>query len=129
MAQNLSCDLTLSGETPITVAPAFLKASAKSKADVNTRHLVARLLFLAVLSVGLATILAIFDVPLSALVTLLGVIGLGISLALQDIDELILVRVGVPARGLAARHDAREIDAIVAKCGVCYFKASRKAPP
>lgn len=63
----------------------FLRAASKSGADINTRHLVARLLYLGILFVGLATVLAIFDIPLSAVVTFVGVIGLSISLALQDI--------------------------------------------
>jgi small-conductance mechanosensitive channel len=64
---------------------AFLHASVKTNADVNTRYLVARLLYLGVLFLGLATVLAIFEVPLTAVAAFIGVIGLGISLALQDI--------------------------------------------
>lgn len=64
---------------------AFLRASTRTNADINARYLVARLLYIGVLFLGLATILAIFEVPLTAVLTFVGVIGLGISLALQDI--------------------------------------------
>lgn len=63
----------------------FLRATERSRAAVHTRFLVARLLSLAVVVVGVGTILVIVGVEPAAVVTVLGVVGLGISLALQDI--------------------------------------------
>ena len=63
----------------------FEHVTAHTKADPNTRLLVGRLLALLVLIVGAATVLDTIGIPLSAVVTFVGVIGLAISLALQDI--------------------------------------------
>jgi small-conductance mechanosensitive channel len=63
----------------------FERATIRSKADPNTRLLVARILALLVLVIGAATVLDTIGIPLSAVVTFVGVVGLAISLALQDI--------------------------------------------
>jgi small-conductance mechanosensitive channel len=63
----------------------FERATRRTGADASLRLLIGRLVYLAVLALGIVTILDAFGVPLSALVTIVGVIGLGISLALQDI--------------------------------------------
>jgi small conductance mechanosensitive channel len=63
----------------------FEDITARTKADANTRLLVGRLLALLVLMIGAATVLDTVGIPLSAVVTFVGVIGLAISLALQDI--------------------------------------------
>jgi small conductance mechanosensitive channel len=63
----------------------FERATSRTRADAGTRLLVGRLLSILVLIVGAATLLDTFGIPLSAVVTFVGVIGLAISLALQDI--------------------------------------------
>ena len=63
----------------------FERATASTRADANTRLAVGRLLAVVVLLVGAATLLDTFGIPLSAVVTFVGVVGLAISLALQDI--------------------------------------------
>lgn len=63
----------------------FERATRRTGADASLRLLIGRLVYLAVLALGIVTVLDVFGVPLSALVTIVGVIGLGISLALQDI--------------------------------------------
>jgi small-conductance mechanosensitive channel len=63
----------------------FERATRRTGADASLRLLIGRLVYLAVVALGVVTILDVFGVPLSALVTIVGVIGLGISLALQDI--------------------------------------------
>ena len=63
----------------------FERATAGSRADANTRLAVGRLLSVIVLLVGAATLLDTFGIPLSAVVTFVGVVGIAISLALQDI--------------------------------------------
>ena len=64
---------------------AFDHATRQTGADPNLRLLIGRIVYLAVLGLGAITILDTLGVPLSALVTALGVAGLGVSLALQDI--------------------------------------------
>jgi small-conductance mechanosensitive channel len=63
----------------------FERATAATRADANTRLAVGRLLSVIVLVVGAATLLDTFGIPLSAVVTIVGVVGLAISLAMQDI--------------------------------------------
>lgn len=64
---------------------AFEHATLKTGADANLRLLTGRLVYLAIMTVGTVTVLDNFGVPLSTVVTVVGVVGLGISLALQDI--------------------------------------------
>jgi small-conductance mechanosensitive channel len=63
----------------------FARASARTRADVNHRLLVARFLYLVVLIFGLIWGLEVFGVSPAALVTAIGVLGLAASLALQDL--------------------------------------------
>jgi small-conductance mechanosensitive channel len=63
----------------------FERATMRTSADANTRLAVGRLIAIAVLTIGAVTVLDTFGVPLSAIVTFVGVVGLAISLALQDI--------------------------------------------
>lgn len=63
----------------------FERVTQRTGADPNTRLAVGRLLSVTVLVVGAATVLDTFGIPLSAVVTFVGVVGLAISLALQDI--------------------------------------------
>jgi small conductance mechanosensitive channel len=63
----------------------FERVSVATSADANTRLLVGRLLAILVVIIGAGTVLDIVGVPLSALVAFFGVVGLAISLALQDI--------------------------------------------
>lgn len=60
-------------------------AIGRTPADANLRLLAARLVYLMVVAVGGLTILDTFGVPLSTVVTLVGVVGIGVGLALQDI--------------------------------------------
>jgi small-conductance mechanosensitive channel len=63
----------------------FDRASSRTRADANTRLGVGRLLALLVLVLGVLTSLDAIGIPLSTVVTFVGVVGLAISLALQDI--------------------------------------------
>ncbi len=63
----------------------FERVTARTRAEAGTRLLVGRLLSILVLLVGGVTTLDTLGVPLSAVVALLGVVGLAVSLALQDI--------------------------------------------
>lgn len=63
----------------------FERATVSSAADASIRLLVGRVLVLVIIGVGLLTALDIVGVPLSAVVTTLGVVGIAISLAVQDI--------------------------------------------
>jgi small-conductance mechanosensitive channel len=65
--------------------PWFERMTAGTRADANTRLAVGRLLSVIVLLVGAVTLLDTFGIPLSAVVTFVGVVGLAISLATQDI--------------------------------------------
>lgn len=63
----------------------FEHATDRTGADASVRLLLGRLVYLAILTLGVVTVMDTFGVPLSTLVTVIGVVGLGISLALQDI--------------------------------------------
>jgi small-conductance mechanosensitive channel len=63
----------------------FERSVAHFKADPGLVLLVGRFLYIGVLAIGGITILDALGLPLATLVTVLGVIGIGISLALQDI--------------------------------------------
>lgn len=63
----------------------FERMTARTTADANTRLAVGRLLSILILVIGAATILDTFGIPLSAIVTFVGVVGLAVSLSLQDI--------------------------------------------
>jgi small-conductance mechanosensitive channel len=63
----------------------FERATSRTRADRNTRLGVGRLLALFVLVMGSLTALDAIGIPLSTVVTFVGVVGLAISLALQDI--------------------------------------------
>jgi small-conductance mechanosensitive channel len=63
----------------------FERATSRTRADRNTRLGVGRLLALLVLALGVLTSLDAIGIPLSTVVTFVGVVGLAISLALQDI--------------------------------------------
>lgn len=55
------------------------------RADVTARLLIGRIISIIIVGIGVATILDTVGVPLTTFVTVLGVAGLGISLAMQDI--------------------------------------------
>jgi small conductance mechanosensitive channel len=63
----------------------FEHATRRSGADAHLRLLLGRAVFLIVLILGGITVLDALGFPLSTLVTVVGVIGIGVSLALQDI--------------------------------------------
>jgi small-conductance mechanosensitive channel len=58
---------------------------AARRADVTARLLIGRVISIVIGGIGVATILDTIGVPLTTFVTVLGVAGLGISLAMQDI--------------------------------------------
>ncbi len=60
-------------------------ATRRTGADASARLLVGRIVSLIITGIGVATLLDTVGVPLTTFVTVLGVAGLGISLAMQDI--------------------------------------------
>jgi small-conductance mechanosensitive channel len=58
---------------------------ASRRADTSARLLIGRIINIAIIGLGVATILDTIGVPLTTFVTVLGVAGLGISLAMQDV--------------------------------------------
>ena len=58
---------------------------AARRADPHARLLVGRIIDIIVIGLGVSTILDTLGVPLTTFVTVLGVAGLGISLAMQDV--------------------------------------------
>jgi small-conductance mechanosensitive channel len=58
---------------------------ASRRADVTARLLIGRVINIVIVGIGAATILDTIGVPLTTFVTVLGVAGLGISLAMQDV--------------------------------------------
>jgi len=63
----------------------FAYATRRTPADASTRLLVGRIVSLVIVGIGVATILDTLGVPLTSFITVVGVAGLGISLAMQDI--------------------------------------------
>jgi small-conductance mechanosensitive channel len=63
----------------------FDRMSARSRADVNLRVLLSRVFYLALLAYGLLWALEVLGVSPAAIVTSLGVFGLAVGLAVQDI--------------------------------------------
>lgn len=64
---------------------ATLKALERTKADPWTAHLIGRLAFLGVLTLGLLTALGAFGIAWTTVLALAGVLGLAVSLAVQDV--------------------------------------------
>jgi small-conductance mechanosensitive channel len=60
-------------------------AAVRGSVDAGTTLLVARLIHLTILSIGTVVVLDILGVPLATLIAAIGVIGLAVSLALQDL--------------------------------------------
>jgi small-conductance mechanosensitive channel len=58
---------------------------ASRRADAHARILIGRVIDIVIIGLGVATILDTVGVPLTTFVTILGVAGLGISLAMQDV--------------------------------------------
>jgi small-conductance mechanosensitive channel len=58
---------------------------AARRADAHARLLIGRVINIVIIGLGVATILDTVGVPLTTFVTVLGVAGLGISLAMQDV--------------------------------------------
>ena len=69
----------------ITARHWFERVTAITSADVNLRVLLGRFLYLGVLCAGLLWALEVFGISPATVVTVLGVLGLAASLALQDI--------------------------------------------
>ena len=60
---------------------------ASRRADAHARILIGRVIDIVIIGLGAATILDTVGVPLTTFVTVLGVAGLGISLAMQDVRK------------------------------------------
>jgi len=58
---------------------------ASRRADAHARLLIGRIINITIIGLGVATILDTVGVPLTTFVTVVGVAGLGISLAMQDV--------------------------------------------
>ena len=58
---------------------------AGRRVDAHARLLIGRIVSIVIIGLGVATILDTVGVPLTTFVTILGVAGLGISLAMQDV--------------------------------------------
>jgi small-conductance mechanosensitive channel len=70
------------------IAARLIRKSAELaawRADASGRLLVGRIVNIVVIGLGVATILDAVGVPLTTFVTVIGVAGLGISLAMQDV--------------------------------------------
>jgi small-conductance mechanosensitive channel len=67
------------------IRSSFDYATRRTGADASVRLLVGRAVSIVILGIGVATFLDTVGVPLTTFVTVLGVAGLGISLAMQDI--------------------------------------------
>jgi small-conductance mechanosensitive channel len=63
----------------------FEHATRRTGADVNLRLLIGRFVYIGVLALGILTVLDTFGIPITTVIALVGVVGIGIGLALQDI--------------------------------------------
>jgi small-conductance mechanosensitive channel len=63
----------------------FRRAAVRASVDASTTLLGARLVHLAIFTVGAVVLLDIFGIPPATLVAAIGVVGLAVSLALQDL--------------------------------------------
>lgn len=63
----------------------FESSVARTSADVSITILMGRVIYLVVISLAALTALDVLGVPLSSVVTTLGIVGIAVSLALQDI--------------------------------------------
>ena len=68
----------------LRVARSSFRIAAR-RADTHAQLLVGRIINIVIVGIGAATILDTVGVPLTTFVTVLGVAGLGISLAMQDV--------------------------------------------
>src|SRR5438128_2638121 len=62
-----------------------LRALGRSRADRTTQLLIGRVVFIAVLTVGLLSALGLLGVPWTTVLALTSVLGLATSLAMQDV--------------------------------------------
>jgi small conductance mechanosensitive channel len=69
----------------VAIRHLFESVSERSRADVNLRVLLSRFFYLTVLIVGLLWALEVLGVSPAAIVTSLGVVGLAVGLAAQDL--------------------------------------------
>jgi small conductance mechanosensitive channel len=63
----------------------FERSAARTAADASLSVLVGRVIYLVVVGLGVLTALDVLGVPLSSVVATLGIVGIAISLAMQDI--------------------------------------------
>jgi small-conductance mechanosensitive channel len=63
----------------------FERSAARTAADASLSILVGRVIYLVIAGLGVLTALDVLGVPLSSVVATLGIVGIAISLAMQDI--------------------------------------------
>ncbi len=63
----------------------FERSAARTSADASLSILVGRIIYLIVVGLGVLTALDVLGVPLSSVVATLGIVGIAVSLAMQDI--------------------------------------------
>jgi small conductance mechanosensitive channel len=63
----------------------FERSAARTSADASLSILVGRIIYLIVAGLGVLTALDVLGVPLSSVVATLGIVGIAVSLAMQDI--------------------------------------------
>jgi small-conductance mechanosensitive channel len=63
----------------------FERSAARTAADASLSVLVGRIIYLVVAGLGVLTALDVLGVPLSSVVATLGIVGIAVSLAMQDI--------------------------------------------
>jgi small conductance mechanosensitive channel len=63
----------------------FERSAARTTADASLSILVGRIIYLIVVGLGVLTALDALGVPLSSVVATLGIVGIAVSLAMQDI--------------------------------------------
>ncbi|MFN0070859.1 MAG: mechanosensitive ion channel family protein [Chloroflexota bacterium] len=63
----------------------FERSAARTTVDVSLSILIGRVIYLAVVGLGALTALDVLGVPLSSVVATLGIVGIAVSLAMQDI--------------------------------------------
>jgi small-conductance mechanosensitive channel len=61
------------------------RSASRRSADLSLGILVGRIAYLVIAGLGMLTALDILGIPLSSVVTTLGIVGIAVSLALQDI--------------------------------------------
>jgi small-conductance mechanosensitive channel len=77
--------LTLGWQLARLARHSFERSMARTAADASLSILVGRIIYLIVIGLGALTALDVLGVPLSSVVATLGIVGIAVSLAMQDI--------------------------------------------